>query len=127
MGRRGFSYSSRIGPQAGEFSTINEASHPGVKAAAKLLFSKVTFACNEAVSAPAQPLQHVGRGESVRRCPDRGLERAQRLAGLAAELAIRGAAIKTALGQKLLQLQPFGLRQFAFLARPGLHKGLTAT
>src|SRR6267142_3144465 len=108
MGGRGVGYNIGIGPQAGGFSTINEASAPGVKAAAKLLFSKVTFACNEAVSAPAQPLQHVGRGESVRRCPDRGLERAQRVAGLAAELAVRSAAIEAALGQQLLQFQPFG-------------------
>src|SRR5258705_2678994 len=126
MGRRGFSYNSGIGPQAGEFSTINEASHPGVKAAAKLLFSKVTFACNEAVSAPAQPLQHVRRGESVRRCPDRGLERAQRLAGLAAELAVRGAAVEAALHQKLLQFHPFGPRQHPFLPRPGLNQRSTA-
>src|SRR6185437_11273517 len=62
-------------------------------------------------SVPAEPLQHVGRGKSVRRRPDRGLEAAQRVAGLAAELAVRRALIEAALDQKLLQFQPFGFRQ----------------
>src|SRR3981189_2313867 len=87
-------YSIGIRPQAGGFSTINEASAPAVKATAKLLFSKVTFGSATAFSsevgggwreesAPAQPFQHVGRGKSVRGSPDRGLVRAQRVAGLA--------------------------------------------
>src|SRR5205823_9024010 len=71
---------------------------------------------------PPEPLQHVGGGKSVRRRPDRGLEAAQRLARLAAELAVGGAAIEAALRQQLLQLQPLGARQLPFLARPGLHE-----
>ncbi len=59
---------------------------------------------------PAQPLQHVGGGKSVRRGSDRGLEAAQRIPGLAAELTVRGAAIEAALGQQLLQFQPLGAR-----------------
>ena len=69
-----------------------------------------------------QPLQHVGGGKTVRRRPDRGLEAAQRLPGLAAELAVRRALVEAALGQKLLQFQPFGARQHPFLPRPGLHE-----
>src|SRR5438067_9557074 len=89
---------SESGRKRADFQSINEASALAVKAMAKLLFSKVTFGSATAFSsevgagwreesAPAQPFQHVGRGKSVRGRPDRGLERAQRLAGLAAELA----------------------------------------
>ena len=59
---------------------------------------------------PAQPLQHVGGGKTIRGGADRGLEAAQGIPGLAPELAVRGAPIEAALGQKLLQFQPFGAR-----------------
>ena len=72
------------------------------------------------VSTPAELLQHGGGGETVGRGADGGLEVAQRLPGFAAELAIRGALVEAALGQELLQLQPFGPRQLALLPRPGL-------
>src|SRR6516225_12135847 len=60
---------------------------------------------NEPKSPPPQPLEHFRGGKSVGRRADRGLKTAQRLPGLAAELAVRGAAIKPALRQKLLQFQ----------------------
>src|ERR1035437_9968332 len=82
----------------------------------------VTFGAGTGVSTPAQPLQHVGGGKSVRRGPDRGLEAAQGLPRLTAELAVRDAAIEAALRQKLLQLQPLGPRQLPFLPRPRLHE-----
>ena len=46
--------------------------------------------------------------------------------GLAAELAVGCAAVKAALGQQLLQLEPLGAGQFALLPRPRLHEGLSA-
>ena len=56
---------------------------------------------------PTQPFKHVRGGKSVGRRADRGLEAAQRLPGLAAELAVERAAVETTLGQQLLQFQPF--------------------
>jgi hypothetical protein len=44
MVRGAVGYNSGIRPQAGGFSTIDRASGPAVKAAAKLLFLKVTLA-----------------------------------------------------------------------------------
>ena len=70
----------------------------------------VTFGVETGVSPAPEPLQHVGGSKSVGGSPDRGLEAAQGLARLSAELAVRGAAIETALRQKLLQLQPLGPR-----------------
>ncbi|KTT91349.1 hypothetical protein NS44R_14815 [Mammaliicoccus sciuri] len=75
---------------------------------------------------PPQPLQHLRCGKAVGRRPDRDLEAAQRLAGLAAELAVGRALVEATLGQQLLQFQPLGARQHPLLARPGLHEGLTA-
>src|SRR5690349_8029638 len=77
------------------------------------------------VSACPQPVQHVGGGESVGWNPDRGLKTAQRVPGLPAELAVRGAKVEAAVGEKLLQFQPLGPRQFPLLARPALHEGLS--
>src|SRR4051794_39371848 len=74
------------------------------------------------VSPPPEPLQHVGGRKSIRRRPDRGLEAAQRLPRLAAELAVRNATIEAALRQKLLQFQSLGAGQLPFLPRPGLHE-----
>src|SRR3984957_18081251 len=113
-GRSGNRYSSGIGPQAGRFCAIDRASAAAVKGAAALSLSRLLLGpravSSGRVSTPAQPLQHVGGGESVRRGPDRGLEAAQRIPGLAPELAVRGSAIEAALGQKLLQFQPLGAR-----------------
>src|SRR6266481_1078194 len=47
-----------------------------------------------------EPLQHVGGGKSVRGGPDRGLEPAQGLPRLAAELTVGRAAIEAALRQQ---------------------------
>src|SRR3954464_1337733 len=47
----------------------------------------------------AQLFQHVGRSKPIRRRADRSLKTAQRLAGHAAELAVRRAAIEAALRQ----------------------------
>src|SRR5580700_10211723 len=102
-GSFGNSYISGIGPQAGRFRGHKPGiGRPRQECRGNPAF-KVTFGAGKGVSAPPQPLQHVGGGESVRRGSDRGLEAAQRLPGLAAELAVGGAAIKTALRQELLQ------------------------
>src|SRR5690242_11543882 len=77
-------------------------------------------------SVASQLVEHISGSKSIGRNADRGLEAAQRLPGLPTELAVRGAAVKSAVGQKLLQFQPLRPRQFALLARPGLHEGLAA-
>src|ERR1700731_4256672 len=112
--RSGNRYISGIRPQAGRFCAINRLSAAAVKGAAALSFSRLLLGpravSSGRFSTPAQPLQHVGGGESVRCGSDRGLEAAQRIPGLAPELAVGGAAIEAALGQKLLQFQALGAR-----------------
>src|SRR6266851_10363168 len=97
-----------------------------VKAAAQMWVFRVTLTPKTAVLARPEPFQHIRRGKSVRGCSDRGLEPTQGFPGLAAKLTVRRTAVKTALGQQLLQFQPLGPRQFALLPRPGLHEGRTA-
>src|SRR5260370_1789170 len=87
-----------------------------------MLASGLLSGAARGVSAPPQPLQHVGGGKSVRGRPDRGLEATQGLAGLSAELAVGGAAIKAAPRQKLLQFQPLRALQLPFLPWPRLHE-----
>src|SRR6202035_88594 len=102
-GSFGNSYISGIGPQAGRFRGHKPAIGRPRQGRRGNLASRLLSGPEKGVSPPPQPLQHVGGGESVRRGSDRGLEAAQRLPGLAAELAVGGAAIKTALRQELLQ------------------------
>src|SRR5437764_4272944 len=78
-----------------------------------------------ALSAP-QPLQDRRRGEPVGHLPDRGLEVAQRAAGLAAEPAIGLAHVVAARGKMLLQLVALRSREHPFVPRPSLHEGIPA-
>src|ERR1700731_4378160 len=118
LGRNGSfdnSYISGIGPQAGRFRGHKPGiGRPRQGCRGNPAF-RVTFRAGKGVSTPSQPLQHVGGGKSVGGGSDRGLEAAQRLPGLAAELAVGSAAVKTALRQELLQFQPFR-------PRPRLHE-----
>jgi hypothetical protein len=91
------------GRKRADSAAINRAEAALVKGAAELSCKGLTGAGTLAFSARPEPLQHLGGGKSVGGRPDRGLEAAQRLPGLPAELAVRGAAIEAALGQKLLQ------------------------
>src|SRR6476661_5439344 len=125
-GTLGNSYDSGIGPQAGRFHAINRTSVTAVKAIRKYPYQRVTLGPKTGASLPPQPLQHGGSGKPICGDPDRGLEAPQRLACLAAELAVRNTTVEAALGQELLQFQPLGARQFAFPARPGLHEGRPA-
>src|SRR5580704_16334118 len=88
-------YNSGIRPQAGRFCAHKPAiGHPRQGYRRNPLF-RVTFGTGTGVLPAPQPLQHVGGSKAVGRCPDRGLEAAQRLPCLAAELAVGGTAVKT--------------------------------
>src|ERR1700731_4253563 len=70
----------------------------------------------------SQPVEHAGGGKTVRNKADRGLKIADGDASARAEQPVRGADIKTAAGELLLQLNTLVHRQHALVARPILHE-----
>src|ERR1700730_5341972 len=75
---------------------------------------------------PAELLQHRPGGEPIRHLADRRLELAQRIAGLAAEPAVRLAHVEAALGEMLLQLVALRAGEHPLLAGPGLRERLAS-
>src|SRR5712692_6237279 len=73
-----------------------------------------------------EPLQHRPGSKPVGHLADGRLELAQRVAGLAAEPAVRFAHIEAALGEMLLQLVALRAREHALVPRPGLRERLPA-